>query len=148
MKFSKLIIIFIVLINCNSKEETFIFKTEYVKGLSNNSKITLNENEIGKFKIIPNQSYVEIIIKPNNSELLKIPIDSKLQVSEFSESNIAKAKLILGKSKYKIKAGDTLSWFINDEEKELEKSIMIGDFLFLNKDTVSLIKTNKKNNSH
>lgn len=147
MKFSK-IIIFLVLISCNSKEETLILKIESIKGLSNNSKIILDEDEIGKFKINPNQSYAEIIIKPNKTELAKkIPIDSKLQISEFSKLNIVKTKLILGKSNTKIKVGDSLSWFITDEDKELEKMIMVGDFLFTHKNKDSLNKSNKNHTS-
>ncbi len=111
--------------------------------MSNNSIITLNENKIGTFKVNKNQSYAEIIIQSNNT---KIPIDSKLQISDFSnfsELKNIKTKLIIGKSKVYVKVGDTLSWFISDKEKELEKTIMVGDFLFISKHK-DLLKIKKK----
>jgi len=131
----------LLFISCNSRNQSLGLKIKSVYGLSNNSTVIFNETEIGKFKIVANQSYAEILIESNDFELLKIPIDSKLQISEYGELQNVKTKLILGKSNVFLKTGDTLSWFISDEEKQLEKTLMVGDFLFVSqKDSLKNLK--------
>lgn len=118
--------------SCNTREKKIVLKTEKVYGLSNNSIVTLNNLKIGKVNIIPNQLYFEIIFNSENN-IPQIPIDSKCLISNSSRKDKMELSIITGKSGKYFKSGDTLSWFESDAEKELEKSIMVGDFIFISK---------------
>ena len=97
----------------------------------------VGESESGKFEIGTDASYISLVIASKNGALPKIPIDSELQLSEEATLEILKAKVIRGKSVAYLKSGDTLAWGKTDQEKELEKTILVGDFIFVSdKDSV------------
>ena len=138
MKFNRLYVLSIlVLLSCNSKHKTLVLKVNYAFGLTNNSTVTFKGNEIGKFKVSVDQSYAEIVMA-SNSKLPQIPIDSKLKISDFAETGI-NTEIHPGRSNLFFNSGDTLSWFVSDEEKKLEKTLLLGDSLFVskNKDKVN-----------
>ena len=144
MKFSRLFIFSILaLVSCSSDQNTLVLKVRNTYGLTNNSPVTLNGTEIGKYKLRLNQSYAEIILK-SKSKLLKIPIDSKLEISELAELKNIKTEILHGKSNIFFKSGDTLSWFVSNDVKDLEKTLLVGDFLFTSKNKDSIDKTKEK----
>ncbi len=71
------------------------------------------------------------------------------ETGKFSEKTTLKiltAKIIRGKSAACFKSVDTLAWGKTDEQRELEKAIMAGDFIFVSdKDSVFKKFSLKKN---
>lgn len=123
--------VFLVLTACDSKNQALVLKVKNDYRFSNNSEVLVGESETGKFEIGADASYISLIITSKNGALPKIPMDSELQLSEDATLEILKAKVIRGKSMANIKTGDTLAWGKTKEEKELEKTIIAGDFLFV-----------------
>lgn len=129
--------VFLVLTACDSKNQAVVLQVKNDYGFSNNSEVLVGESETGKFEIGADASYISLVIASKNGALPKIPIDSELQLSEGATLEILKAKVIRGKSAAYLKSGDTLAWGKTDQEKELEKTISVGDFIFVSdKDSV------------
>ena len=136
-----LILFFTLITSCSNQKNELLLKISKECKITTNSISILNDNFYGKIEISsPNKDYNNLIISTKNGVLPKIPVDSWFIPEDSTDNLISKMKIYFGKSQLLIKSGDTINctnfWSNRIPEKELGKKLMMGDFLFVPKDSI------------
>lgn len=121
------------LVSCKLNKELLVLKVEHTYDDLDGKKLFYNDLEICKYNEIKGSKFGELVI---DDDKILIPNNSKLTLSNKLNDDLV-VEILKGVNEINFKHGDTILWRKSHEEIDLEKTILVGDFMFIhNKDSL------------
>lgn len=124
----RLSFLYTLLISCNNPD--YSYKIEKIPELEDFAELYLDNVKVGRIELKEGR-YNEILIEPSVNQIANLPLDSEFIYLDSSLTNKVYLKTIIGASKKNIGCNDTIILINIPTLKMLEKTLIIGDFLFV-----------------